>query len=47
MDAKSYWLYTNDPFDNRKQREAFEKYRFEKGLEVLACNASRTSGTDA
>ena len=36
VDAKSYWLYTNDPFDNRKRREAFETYGFEKGLDVLA-----------
>jgi len=36
VDAKSYWLYTNDPYDNRKRREAFETYGFEKGLEVLA-----------
>jgi hypothetical protein len=36
VDAKSYWLYTNDPFDNRKRDEAFATYGFEKGLEVLA-----------
>jgi type IV secretion system protein VirB4 len=36
VDAKSYWLYTNDPFDNRKRREAFDTYGFEKGLDVLA-----------
>jgi type IV secretion system protein TrbE len=36
VDPKSYWLYTNDPYDNRRRREAFEKYGFEKGLEVLA-----------
>ncbi len=36
VDPRSYWLYTNDPFDNRKRAEAFEKYGFEKGLEVLA-----------
>ena len=36
VDRKSYWLYTNDPFDNRKRKEAFETYGFEKGLEVLA-----------
>ena len=36
VDRKSYWLYTNDPYDNRKRREAFEKYGFERGLEVLA-----------
>jgi type IV secretion system protein VirB4 len=36
VDAKSYWLYTNDPFDNRKRREAFAAHGFEKGLEALA-----------
>jgi len=36
VDPKSYWLYTNDPFDNRKRTEAFEAYGFEKGLEMLA-----------
>jgi type IV secretion/conjugal transfer VirB4 family ATPase len=36
VDPKSYWLYTNDPYDNQKRREAFEAYGFEKGLEVLA-----------
>jgi len=35
VDAKSYWLYTNDPFDNRKRRDAFETYGFESGLEML------------
>ena len=36
VDPKSYWLYTNDPYDNKKRKEAFETYGFEKGLEVLA-----------
>ena len=36
VDPKSYWIYTNDPFDNRKRREAFDAYGFEKGLEILA-----------
>jgi hypothetical protein len=36
VDSKSYWLYTNDPFDNRKRADAFETFGFEKGLEVLA-----------
>jgi len=36
VDPKSYWLYTNDPFDNRRRKEAFEAHGFEKGLEVLA-----------
>ena len=36
VDRKSYWLYTNDPFDNRRRAEAFEQHGFERGLEVLA-----------
>jgi type IV secretion/conjugal transfer VirB4 family ATPase len=36
VDPKSYWLYTNDPYDNQKRKEAFAKYGFEKGLEILA-----------
>jgi type IV secretion/conjugal transfer VirB4 family ATPase len=36
VDAKSYWLYTNDPYDNKKRKKAFETYGFERGLEVLA-----------
>jgi type IV secretion/conjugal transfer VirB4 family ATPase len=36
VDAKSYWLYTNDPYDNKKRSEAFETYGFKRGLEVLA-----------
>jgi type IV secretion/conjugal transfer VirB4 family ATPase len=36
VDAKSYWLYTNDPYDNHKRKAAFDMYGFEKGLEVLA-----------
>jgi len=36
VDPRSYWLYTNDPFDNRKRAEAFAAHGFEKGLEVLA-----------
>jgi type IV secretion/conjugal transfer VirB4 family ATPase len=36
VDRRSYWLYTNDPYDNRKRQEAFESYGFEKGLDVLA-----------
>ena len=36
VDRKSYWLYTNDPYDNQKRQEAFEKYGFDEGLEMLA-----------
>jgi type IV secretion/conjugal transfer VirB4 family ATPase len=36
VDRRSYGLYTNDPYDNRKRQEAFDAYGFEKGLDVLA-----------
>ncbi len=36
VDPKSYWLYTNDPFDNQKRQEAFKQYGFEEGLKKLA-----------
>ena len=36
VDSKSYWLYTNDPYDNQKRRQAFERYGFARGLDVLA-----------
>ena len=36
VDRRSYWLYTNDPYDNRKRKEAFDAFGFEKGLDVLA-----------
>jgi type IV secretion system protein VirB4 len=26
VDRRSYWLYTNDPYDNRKRKEAFDAY---------------------
>jgi type IV secretion system protein VirB4 len=36
VDPKSYWIYTNDPYDNERRKEVFAQYGFEKGLEVLA-----------
>jgi type IV secretion system protein TrbE len=36
VDRKSYWLYTNDPYDNKKRAEAFAQHGFERGLEILA-----------
>ena len=32
----SYWLYTNDPFDNQRRREALQQFGFEEGLRRLA-----------
>jgi type IV secretion system protein VirB4 len=39
VDPKSYWLYTNDPYDNKKRQQAFDAYGFERGLEILAGEA--------
>jgi type IV secretion/conjugal transfer VirB4 family ATPase len=36
VDSKSYWLYTSNPHDRERRREAFERYGFEEGLEILA-----------
>ena len=33
---KGYWLYTSNPYDNERRREAFERHGFEQGLEILA-----------
>jgi type IV secretion system protein VirB4 len=38
--AKDYWLYTNNPFDNKKRQEAFDRYGFEEALEILARSPS-------
>jgi len=46
VDAKSYWLYTNDPFDNRKREEAFAAHGFEKGLEALAAMHTNFANTN-
>jgi len=40
VDAKGYWLYTNNPQDNARKRQAFERYGFHTGLEVLASQSS-------
>ena len=36
VDAKDYWLYTSSPYDRERRRQAFERYGFEDGLEILA-----------
>jgi type IV secretion/conjugal transfer VirB4 family ATPase len=46
VDPKSYWLYTDDPYDNKKRNEAFDAYGFEKGLEILARGTSGFSQGD-
>jgi len=32
---KDYWLYTSNPYDRERRREAFERYGFKQGLEIL------------
>jgi type IV secretion/conjugal transfer VirB4 family ATPase len=36
VDRKDYWLYTSNPYDRARRREAFERYGFEEGLNILA-----------
>ena len=36
VDPKSYWIYTNDPYDNQRRKEVFDRHGFEGGLAVLA-----------
>jgi type IV secretion/conjugal transfer VirB4 family ATPase len=35
VSPNDYWLYTSSPFDRERRRQAFERYGFEKGLEIL------------
>jgi hypothetical protein len=35
VDPKSYWIYTTNPYDQVKKRDAFERYGFEEGLNSL------------
>jgi type IV secretion/conjugal transfer VirB4 family ATPase len=37
---KDYWLYTSNPYDRERRREAFERYGFEQGLEILSRSPS-------
>ena len=36
VDSMGYWLYTSNPYDNQRRREACEKYGFADGLNELA-----------
>ncbi|HVR21787.1 MAG TPA: type IV secretion system DNA-binding domain-containing protein [Candidatus Polarisedimenticolia bacterium] len=35
VDPIGYWLYTSNPYDSQRRREAFERYGFARGLEQL------------
>lgn len=41
---KDYWLYTSNPFDRQRRSEAFERYGFEQGLEILTQSGLTPSG---
>jgi type IV secretory pathway VirB4 component len=36
VDAKSFWLYTTNPFDSQRRREALDRFGLEEGLDILA-----------
>jgi len=40
VDPASYWLYTSNPYDNQRRREAFSKHGFARGLELLQRSSS-------
>ena len=43
VDSKDYWLYTSSPYDRERRREAFERYGFEQGLDILAQSGATRS----
>ena len=36
VDAKSYWLYTSDPYDNQRKEELFGRFGLQEGLQILS-----------
>lgn len=40
---RDYWLYTSNPFDRERRREAFERHGFEQGLDILAQSGTTRS----
>jgi type IV secretion system protein TrbE len=40
VDPVGYWLYTSNPYDNQRRREAFERHGFARGLELLRRSCS-------
>lgn len=33
---REYWIYTSNPFDHQKRRDAIERHGFRRGLEILS-----------
>jgi type IV secretion system protein VirB4 len=44
VSADDYWLYTSNPYDRERRRQAFERHGFEKGLEILTQSSLAQSG---
>lgn len=40
LDRRAYWQYTNSPYDNERRDAVIAEHGFEKGLEILAEQAS-------
>ncbi len=40
VDPASYWLYTSNPYDNQRRREAFTQHGFARGLKLLQRSSS-------
>jgi type IV secretion system protein VirB4 len=36
VDAKSFWLYTTNPYQSQRRQEIFERFGLQQGLETLA-----------
>ena len=41
VDPKSYWLYTNDPYDNVRKQQVLDQFGLKQGLEILSKEKSR------
>jgi hypothetical protein len=44
--TKDYWIYTNSPMDNERKRQAFERYGFKRGLEILSGERRTVDGEE-
>ncbi len=41
VDPKSYWIYTNDPYDNERKEQVLGQFGLKTGLEMLSKEKSR------
>jgi type IV secretion/conjugal transfer VirB4 family ATPase len=45
VDRKDYWLYTSNPYERERRRQAFEQFGFEEGLNRLAQSEPAQGGS--